>query len=270
MAGYRSALSVCLLLALSSLAWSQPATSAPSVTSAQACKPAEASTPVTKVYALSDLGDDPHLGKWIAETIPQMIQPGSWSNAEGKKSLSYYAPGKVLVVCHTPAVHAQVDEFMQGLRKAMPTRVRHDGQVVPAQFTPDAPRVGPVAAQPYPIPHPMHAPKHLFHFIIRYEGEGIIDSNVTKFAKTLTGASQAEKPSTLSYAPPAAPITNVLPASGTTLPPSQDLNTPPQYMAPANAPRMPPADAPQEAAPAPLPPSSPAVVPVPLEPWRAR
>src|SRR5438067_1685741 len=40
-----------------------------------------------KVYSLADLGDDPKLCAWIAETIPQMIEPGSWKN--GKSKLSY-------------------------------------------------------------------------------------------------------------------------------------------------------------------------------------
>jgi hypothetical protein len=35
----------------------------------------------------------------------------------------------------------------------------------------------------YPVPPPARQPKHLFHFIIRYEGAGIIDSNVVKFMK---------------------------------------------------------------------------------------
>ena len=34
----------------------------------------------------------------------------------------------------------------------------------------------------YPVPR-VHQPKHLFHFIVRYEGEGIIDSSVVELAK---------------------------------------------------------------------------------------
>src|SRR5262249_39560677 len=39
---------------------------------------------VCRCYSLSHLGDDPKLGQWIVETIPQMIQPDSWKNANGK------------------------------------------------------------------------------------------------------------------------------------------------------------------------------------------
>jgi hypothetical protein len=31
-----------------------------------------------KVYSLTELGDDPSLGAWVAETIPEVIQPDSW------------------------------------------------------------------------------------------------------------------------------------------------------------------------------------------------
>jgi hypothetical protein len=43
----------------------------------------------------------------------------------------------------------------------------------------------PAPVQPftYPVPPPVAQPKHLFHFIIRYEGAGIIDSNVVRFMK---------------------------------------------------------------------------------------
>ena len=76
------------------------------------------------VYALKDLGDDPNLGKWVAETIPQMIQPGTWGDASGqggterKHRLSYYPQGKILVVYHTAAAHAEIAAFLDGLKKA--------------------------------------------------------------------------------------------------------------------------------------------------------
>ena len=234
MAGYRILLSLILAASCTSPAWTQftrPGSSFPPNSSADA---------VTKVYPLNDLGDDPNLCKWIAETIPQMIQPDSWQNAEGKKTLSYYAPGKVLVICQTPAVHTQVEDFLNGLRKAMPAR-RVDASVVPAQFVaPDAPRVGPVqASQAYPIPLGMKAPKHLFHFIIRYEGEGIIDSNVTQFAKTLRDAGNADS-GLKSYSTPA----TVLPASEPLAPAPQYPKSSP-YMPTTNTPRMPVADEPR-------------------------
>jgi hypothetical protein len=227
-----------------------------------------------KIYSLADLGDDPNLGNWIADTIPQMIQPGAWNGVDGKSKLSYFAPGKVLVINQTAAVHTQVEEFLKNLKKSLPeqTTVRRDVQVTPAQYV--VPSVTPMQAG-YPVPAVTPAPKHLFHFIIRYEGEGIIDENVVKFAKALSQVEKAlngscETPSL----PPNGPATNVAPppgapsslvpatpasGSGTTLPSPFYLQQPPQYYVPppAAAPRMPPADAPTQPPPPPPPPSGP-------------
>ncbi len=155
-----------------------------------------AATPTCKVYSLAELGDDPKLCKWIAETIPEMIQPATWKQGDAK--LSYYAPSKILVINNTPAVHAQVDEFLQSMRKTLPQKVaatKIDAQVMPAQFQlQDSSRpVGAVQTGPasYPVPISPVGPKHLFHFIIRYEGEGIIDANVAKFAKALSEGAAA-------------------------------------------------------------------------------
>src|SRR5205085_4878610 len=62
--------------------------------------------PTCKVYSLAEL-DDPGLCKWIAETIPEMIQPATWKQNGAK--VSYYAPSKVLVVNNTMAVHNQIE-----------------------------------------------------------------------------------------------------------------------------------------------------------------
>jgi hypothetical protein len=212
------------------------------------------------------LEDDPNLCQWIADTIPEVIQPESWKQ-DGVK-LSYYAPSKILVVNHTSAVHAQVEEFLQNLKKSLPrqnatanTDARDSG-VAPAQFAlKDPPRpVGPVQANAasYPVPFPPQAPKHLFHFIIRYEGEGIIDSSVVKFAKALSNASSIS--TTRDMAPP----TPVCPAP---VPMPVNLPQPAQYGVPTlpptnmpwstrgNVPVMPPADlAPTHVAPSAPPP----------------
>ncbi len=152
------------------------------------------------VYPLAGLGDDPDVGKWIAETIPEMIQPGTWS-AEPWRRVSYYAPGKLLVVRHTPAVHAQVAAFLKDFQKALPTpkpatstaRAATTGPVLPAQYTADhvrtadpAPSVRPNNG--YPIPAPLQQPKHLFHLVIRYEGDGISDATVAGLVKELSQA----------------------------------------------------------------------------------
>jgi len=215
-----------------------------------------------KVYSLADIGDDGKLGKWVAETIPEMIQPASWKQADAK--LSYFGPSKILVVNNTPAVHAQVEEFLASLRKAMPQQKRQDGQIVPAQFVPeDAPRpINAVQSGPtgYPVPMTPVGPKHLFHFIIRYEGEGIIDSNVSKFAKSLIEAnkdSMSGQSVNYAYPPMASPVASApMTVRGTSggIPP---LPT-------SSAPQMPPADGP---APNPgLPPSAPSNFPTPPAP----
>ena len=135
-----------------------------------------------KTYALGELADDAHFCKWIADTIPEMIQPGSWT--QGAK-VSCYAPARVMVICQTPAVHAKVEEFLQGLKKTASqttTKKSNEPAVLQAQFVPETGGV-PTQRSGYPVAAPMQQPKHLFHFIIRYEGDGIVDSNVVSFAK---------------------------------------------------------------------------------------
>jgi hypothetical protein len=176
-----------------------------------------------KVYSLADLGDDPKLCKWVAETIPEMIQPASWKHADAK--LSFYGPSRILVINNTPAVHAQVEEFLQGLRKTTAVQratSKHDDQVKPAQFAlqdtsrPSGPIMGPAG---YPVPQAAVGPRHLFHFIIRYEGDGIIDQNVAKFAKALATANAALSQSNYVFPPPPSPMDPLLAVKGTAVVP---------------------------------------------------
>ncbi len=109
-------LALALAFAQTSTAWSQ----APATTSRPATSPAVKNDLTCIVYALKDLGDDPELGKWIAETIPQVIQPGTWSQVEARDRISYYAHGKILVVHHNAAVQAEVVAFLENLKKALP------------------------------------------------------------------------------------------------------------------------------------------------------
>jgi hypothetical protein len=158
------------------------------------------------IYPLSDLGHDASLAKWVAETIPNMIQPGSWSQAGGTGKISYHAPSKVLVVYHTAAVHAQVEAFLKDLRRATPPAAAKpatgDGKVISAHYTDAGSSAKPLdaAAQKtmaYPVPPPLQQPKHLFHLIIRYEGDGIVDANVASVVKDIVTASKegaADKP----------------------------------------------------------------------------
>lgn len=216
---------------------------------------------VNKIYSLAEFGGDAEFAKWIATTIPMTIMPNSWASAKPGLTgddgrLSYYAPGKVLVVYHTPAAHAQIETFLKNVKKAMHTENVSamitppsvvQAQLVPNGATPYAPPPQmPPALTPthgYPVPATATLPKHLFHFIIRYEGEGIIDSNVVKFAQALqekvTGSSSCPVPA----------------YSNVPVPPTSAFQ---QYSVPAtlsntNGPRMPTADGPP--APTPLPPT---------------
>jgi hypothetical protein len=163
------------------------------------------------IYPLSGLGNDPTLGKWIAQTIPEVIQPGTW-NLPGEDRLgpkiSYHAPSRVLVVYHSAAVHVKVESFLRDLKKALPAEkesstasVMPRGKssnpegvqpVAPAQYLlPSSVRSAePAAAQKsaaYLVPPPLKQPKHLFHLIVRYEGDGVVDSSVAGLVKELAG-----------------------------------------------------------------------------------
>lgn len=165
------------------------------LTSQSATQNTGSTTPVLSVYALSDFSDA-SFAQWVSETVPQVIQPQSWRNAGGVGVLSYHAPSRVLVVYQVPQVQAQVDEFLTNARKAQGSPVSAGRSVKPAadvlraQHTApgvlqavDAVPVTPAPVNPYPVPPQTKQPKHLFHFIIRYEGEGLIDSNVVDFFK---------------------------------------------------------------------------------------
>src|SRR5262249_26738395 len=147
-----------------------------------------------KIYSLAELGSDPGFGEWIAQTIPEVIATGTW---KGPGVIRYYAPKNILVVCHTPAVQAKADEFLKDVRKSLPDAKRAtaaapkssgvDREVVPTAYRApallktSAPTSDPTLS--YPVPAQAKPPKHLFHFIVRYEGEGIIDDSVVKVMK---------------------------------------------------------------------------------------
>jgi hypothetical protein len=183
----------------------------------------EAST--CKVYSLAKLGDDPEIVQWIANTIPQVIEPETWlvnalptATLDGRRpprehrTLSYYAPAKILVVYHTPKIHAEVERFLKNLEKALPRAAEPTSSqgavavaapaVTPAQYVP--PQAIADSVRSASVESPKKQPKHLFHIIVdgvefksgdqesklknftlRYEGEGIIDSNVAKVLKAM-------------------------------------------------------------------------------------
>lgn len=158
-------------------------------TYSRASAAAPTATPAYVIYSLADMGGDPDLGSWVASTIPEVIDPVTW---KGAASLRYYPPKNILVVYHTPAVQAKVAGFLKDLKKSMPRgktaprtagRVAAQGVVPAGYMTPALLRTSgpaPESNPSYLVPAPVRPPKHLFHFIIRYEGEGIIDENVVK------------------------------------------------------------------------------------------
>jgi hypothetical protein len=171
-----------------------------------------------KIYSLDVLGSDASFGEWIAQTIPEVIAPGSW---KGPGVIRYYAPRNILVVSHSPAVQAKVDVFLKDMKKALPgkktaaaahKRSARNNHVIPASYQEPALLKGspPVAesSPTYPVPAQARTPKHLFHFIIRYEGEGLVDDNIVKAMKAYylmeKKASEATTP-TASYSGQATP-----------------------------------------------------------------
>jgi hypothetical protein len=91
-------------------------------------------------------------------------------------------------------VQTKVDGFLKDLKKAMPAMKERTATTMPDQGVTRASYQAPCACSPapaqnsnYPITAPATPPKHLFHFIIRYEGAGIIDDSVVKFAQVQNG-----------------------------------------------------------------------------------
>jgi hypothetical protein len=160
------------------------------------------------VYSLRDMGDDAGFCKWIAESIPDVIQPGSWMRDGGSGKICYHADGRIMVVHHSPAVHTKIEAYLSDLKKAAPTKMLPamaaskpaclNGQVVQAAHTDTSPTKpmavgGKAPGAGYPVPAPVQQPKHLFHFVIRYEGDGIdVDSMVSALAKQMGGEAAKE------------------------------------------------------------------------------
>ncbi len=138
----------------------------------------------TKVYPLTNLGNDPSLGDWVSKTIPQMIRPDIWTEQGGNCRISFYGPGKILVVYADSTTHKEIESFLKKVKTSLPQGQPQQPGILKTTFNPP-PTIQPVRAAnhslSYPLPAPQNQPKHLFHFVIRYEGEGIIDDNVVKF-----------------------------------------------------------------------------------------
>ncbi len=195
-----------------------------------ALKPATTGDCACTIYALSDMGYDSDVGQWIAQTIPEMIEPSSWQQQGGTGVLRYYPPKNILIIKQPAAIQAKIDGFLKDLKKSMPTgseshsagsKKTSRAGIVPAAYqAPEPLRTSSPLPEPssYPVPAPVKAPKHLFHFLIRYEGDGIIDDNVVKFMKAYyqaeQGAAAAGKGSYAGNVAPAAcvPSVSVAPA----------------------------------------------------------
>ncbi len=166
--------------------------------------------PICKVYGLNGLARDPQFVKWVAETIPQVISPGTWNDG---RLLTYQADGKILVVYHNPAVQAEVAAFIDKLSEAksketaptaavslgVPGQAARPGpwpQVVPAVYSAPAPSKAPevlsTSKMSYPVPPPLKQPKHLFHLILQGEGS---DTSITDMFKQLSTQSFETKES---------------------------------------------------------------------------
>ncbi len=151
------------------------------------------------------MGHDHDFGQWLAETIPEMVEPGTWNESGKPGSLRYYGPKNILVVNHMPEVLTKVDGFLKNVKKALPEGVAckscsHDCKVKQTGYAPPAPIQSfvtpPEPSTSYPVPAQAQHPKHLFHFIIRYEGAGVVDSNVVKLAKVYADSERDEKAAT--------------------------------------------------------------------------
>jgi hypothetical protein len=133
----------------------------------------------------------------------------------------------------------------------MPASVSAAGQYTAMPIAVKAVEPPAPPASGYPVAAPLKQPKHLFHFIIRYEGEGLIDANVVKFAKAVN-SDNVTRNMQPSYAAPGT----------TTMPPTVAVDQPAgaNGVAPSAAPMKSnfdkPASAPARAQPSPTQPPS--------------
>lgn len=182
---------------------------------------------ICQVYSLDG---EAGLVAWAAETIPAVIDPGTWTQDGGRGVVRYYAPRRTLVVSHTAATHAKVKAFLAELKGNASASRRPIAAARAAQSVRPAGGVepGPIdgdllpPAMSYSVPPPHGRPKHLFHFLIRYEGDGIVDSSVVDLMRVQSGqqskGTESTTPSALAGAIPVVPtceartLTPVMPA----------------------------------------------------------
>ena len=98
-------------LAILAAAAIAPASAADLPTKAPAMAPAYAAPANwTGLYINGGFG----YGMWVADTIPEVIAPGTWN---GAGVLRYNAPSRVLVVYHSRRVQAEVDDFLTKMKR---------------------------------------------------------------------------------------------------------------------------------------------------------
>lgn len=172
-------------------------------------------TQQVKVYALGYLATragDPAIGTWLAKTIPQVIEPGSWSSGGGAGTLCYYSQGKILVVSHEAGVQEKVRAFLDNLKAELPRETKAAAKdksssakpvIIPARLSspdqdPALPTMDP-AFVPQVVNEPARHYGHLLlegvsfkenafklkKFSIMYRGEGLIDDTLAKLIKSL-------------------------------------------------------------------------------------
>jgi hypothetical protein len=151
---------------------------------------------VTSVYPLWKMGYDLELSKWIAETIPDVVEPSTWQSVGGCGVARYNSANGILVVRHSKEVHAKVENFLKDVKQSMPTvtagatttgqRTQGDSVIPAAHQAPSPIRTSNATEDEIPpfISTSKKSPKHLLHLTIHYEGEGIIDDNVLKYLKS--------------------------------------------------------------------------------------
>ena len=169
---------------------------------------------VTSVYPLWKMGYDLELSKWIAETIPEVVEPSTWQSVGGCGVARYNSANGILVVRHSKEVHAKVENFLKDVKQSMPavtagamtTGQRTPGDcVIPAAHqTPSPLRTSSTSQDECPSlpPTAKKSPKHLLHMTIHYEGEGIIDDNVLKYLTSEMGGKPSYGAPACEVAPP--------------------------------------------------------------------
>ncbi|HLW64702.1 MAG TPA: hypothetical protein VKS79_05230 [Gemmataceae bacterium] len=151
---------------------------------------------VTSVYSLWKMGYDLELSKWIAETIPEVIEPSTWQSMGGSGVVRYNSANGILVVRHCAAIHSKVENFLKDLKQSLPatgTGATPMTQKMPSESVVPAAHHAPSLLRPSAPPqdecssaaaNSKKSPKHVLHLTIHYEGEGIIDDNVVKYFKS--------------------------------------------------------------------------------------